>query len=288
MVGQPQDSVQNKPMKAIKGITRKLISPEFYDFLRSGRNSLLSILGWPSVYFHPWWQESARRLVEYQDRYAGKRCFVIGNGPSLKNMDLSLLKDEHTFGMNRVYLAFNDWGFNTNFLVSVNDLVIEQCSQEFQNLDMPKFYSWRSKDLLLGDGTPDDQTHFLYSTYTGKKFARKTIDRFWEGATVTYVCLQLAYCMGFSEVILIGVDHNFVSKGKASLTVVSNGDDPNHFSPDYFGKGFRWQLPDLDLSEIAYRLANKVYKDAGRRVIDATVDGKLNVFPKADYLSLLN
>jgi len=274
-------------MEAIKDITRKLISPEFYDFLRSGRDSLFSTLGWPAVYFHPWWGESARRLIKYQDRFSGKRCFVIGNGPSLKDMDLSLLKDEYTFGMNRVYLAFNDWGFDTSFLVSVNDLVIEQCSQDLQKLDIPKFFSWRSRDILIPDEKPDDQTHFLYSTYTGKKFARKITDRFWEGATVTYVCLQLAYCMGFSEVILIGVDHNFETKGKASQTVISNGADPNHFSPDYFGKGFRWQLPDLELSETAYRVANKVYKDAGRRIIDATVEGKLNIFPKADYLSLL-
>jgi len=275
-------------MERIKEISRKLISPEFYEFLRSGRDSLISFLGWPAVYFHPWWGESARRLVKYQDRFSGKRCFVIGNGPSLKNMDLSLLKDEYTFGMNRIYLAFDDWGFKTSFLVSVNDLVIEQCYQDFQNLDIPKFFSWRSKDLLIADGNPDDQTQFLYSTYTGVKFARKIINRFWEGATVTYVCLQLAFCMGFSEVILIGVDHKFKTKGKASQTVISKGADPNHFSPDYFGKGFRWQLPDLDLSETAYQLANKVYKDAGRRVIDATVDGKLNVFPKADFLSLFN
>ena len=92
--------------------------------------------------------------------------------------------------------------------------------------------------------------------------------------------------MGFEEVILIGVDHNFDTKGKANLTVVSEGDDLNHFSPDYFGKGFRWQLPDLETSEAAYSLAREVYKKADRRILDATVDGKLNVFPKVDYLSL--
>ena len=64
--------------------------------------------------------------------------------------------------------------------------------------------------------------------------------------------------MGFSEVYLIGVDHSFDTKGKANQTVVSTGDDPNHFSPEYFGKGFRWQLPDLDVRN-AYRLANPTY-----------------------------
>jgi hypothetical protein len=89
--------------------------------------------------------------------------------------------------------------------------------------------------------------------------------------------------MGFSEAILIGVDHNFVTRGPANQAVVSQGDDPNHFSPNYFGAGFKWQLPDLAGSERAYALAKKSYEDAGRHVMDATVGGKLTVFPKVDY-----
>ena len=105
--------------------------------------------------------------------------------------------------------------------------------------------------------------------------------------TVTYVALQLAYFMGFETVILIGVDHSFKSKGKPNTTVVSAGDDPNHFDSGYFGKGFRWQLPDLDTSEKAYLRARKFFEDDSRQVLDATVGGKLQVFPKVSYDSLL-
>jgi hypothetical protein len=85
---------------------------------------------------------------------------------------------------------------------------------------------------------------------------------------------------------LIGVDHNFVTQGAANQAIVSQGDDPNHFAPNYFGKGFKWQLPDLEGSERAYTLAREVYHQAGRQVVDATVGGKLTIFPKIDYLSL--
>jgi hypothetical protein len=275
-------------MDSIKGSAQRIIPPSYYNFLRSGRDAALRAFQWPAAYFHPWRLESIQRLKKYQNRYSGKRCFVIGNGPSLQHTDLSFLKNEYTFGMNRVYLAFEEWGFQTSFLVSVNDLVIEQCYQDFHTLDVPKFFSWRAKDLLYPAGKPDQNTHFLYTTYTGQKFARRGNARFWEGATVTYVCLQLAYCMGFNEVILIGVDHNFETNGKANQTVVSTGDDPNHFSADYFGRGFRWQLPDLETSEISYQLAEEVYRAAGRQIIDATIGGKLSVFPKEDYLGLFN
>jgi hypothetical protein len=75
--------------------------------------------------------------------------------------------------------------------------------------------------------------------------------------------------MGFQHVILIGVDHNFTSRGEANKTVVSQGDDPNHFAPNYFGKGARWQLPDLDTSEVGYTFARGAYQKAGREVLDA-------------------
>ena len=64
------------------------------------------------------------------------------------------------------------------------------------------------------------------------------------------------------------------------------GDDRDHFDTRYFGKGFRWQLPDLDTSEVAYRMAHKAYANDNRRILDATVGGKLTVFPKLDYDSL--
>jgi hypothetical protein len=222
-------------------------------------------------------------MYEMKNVHHGERCFIIGNGPSLKQTDLSKLKGEYTFGMNRIYLMFPELGFTTTYFASINDLVIEQCAEEIAALPMPKFIAWHSNRHF--QRFPDDMV-FLYTTYTGPQFAYDMTRRIWEGATVTNVALQLAFYMGFEQVILIGVDHNFASKGDANKTVVSDGDDPNHFDPRYFGKGFRWQLPDLDTSEIGYARARKAYEGAGRQVLDATLGGKLTIFPKIDYTSL--
>ena len=275
-------------MTSLKKSIRDILPAELYQSLQSGRDALVRLADLPGIFLHPWKLDSNRRIMKYQDRYSGKRCFVIGNGPSLNKMDLSFLKSEITFGMNRVYLAFDEWRFQTSFLVSINDLVIEQSREDFRNLPIPKFFSWRSRKLLFPDDQPDENTHFLYTTYTGPRFSNHLQSRFWEGATVTFVCLQLAYCMGFREVYLIGVDHNFDTKGKANQTITSSGDDPNHFSPDYFGKGFRWQLPDLETSEKAYRLADTKYRQDNRQILDATAGGKLTVFPKVEYSGLFN
>jgi len=222
-------------------------------------------------------------MREMRDVHRGQRCFIIGNGPSLQHNDLTKLQGQFTFGLNRIYLLFPELGFTTTYFASINDLVIEQCAAEIAALPIPKFIAWRSNRYF--QRLPNDLI-FLYTTYTGPMFARDMTRRIWEGATVTNVALQLAYYMGFTQVILLGVDHSFTSNGPANKTVVSDGNDPNHFSPGYFGKGFRWQLPDLVTSEIGYTLAREAYRKAGREVLDGTVGGKLTVFPKVDYNSL--
>ena len=246
------------------------------------RYTLVRAAQWPVATFHPWRRESIRLLAALKDKHRGQRCFIIGNGPSLKQTDLTRLRGEFTFGMNRIYLAFPELGFTTTYYVSINSLVIEQCAEDIRSLPIPKFLSWRSRHLIRP--TPD--MAFLHSTYTGPKFARDARGRLWEGATVTYVALQLAYHMGFQQAILIGVDHSFATQGKPNTTVTSQGDDPDHFHKGYFGKGFRWQLPDLDTSERGYRMARHAYEADGRQVLDATVGGKLQVFPKVEYETL--
>jgi len=228
-------------------------------------------------------RRSAARIISFGNKHQGERCFILGNGPSLKHTDLSLLKDEITFGMNRIYLIFPEIGFPTSYYLAINTLVIEQCANEIMDLEIPRFVSWRGRKWLSHD--PD--IVYLDTDYTPPPtFSADVSGRVYEGATVTYAALQLAFHMGFEEVILVGVDHSFTTKGKPNVTVVSNGEDPNHFSAEYFGKGYRWQLPDLDASEQAYRMAREAFEASGRRVLDATIGGKLEVFPKVNYMDL--
>ena len=230
--------------------------------------------------FSPVWMKNKARLETWRDRFQGQRCFVVGNGPSLQQTDLSQLAGEFTFGMNRIYLAFREYGFKTSCLVSVNDLVLEQCRTDIQDLDLPKFVGWRARSFF----EPGENLMFLDTDYTPPAdFNADATGRLFEGFTVTYVSLQLAFFMGFTTAILIGVDHNFVTQGPANTVVTSDGDDPNHFAANYFGKGFRWQLPDLEGSERAYQMAKDAYQADDREILDATIGGKLTVFPKVDY-----
>jgi hypothetical protein len=221
---------------------------------------------------------SAERLEAYRDRHLGERCFVIGNGPSLNRTDLSKLQGERTFGLNRFYLKFAELGFATTYLTCVNRLVISQCAAELEALACPKFISWTSRrDIRF----TDDMVFLRPLEQPG--FTAEPAEGLWEGSTVTYVAIQLAYFMGFDPVILIGVDHDFATKGEPGKVVENEAGDPNHFDPGYFPKGFRWELPNLPTSEQAYGIAKAHFEASGRKILDATVGGKLQVFDKVAY-----
>ena len=280
----------------MKSTLKKLVPAPLW---RAGSNAYWD---WRNRRRHVWaqtldprWRRSLARLQAYRDAHAGKRCFIIGNGPSLRQTDLSKLRNEFTFGLNRIYLLFPELGFTTTYLVSVNDLVLEQCAAEMEALALPRFITWRARYWFpaplarSGRGAGGEGSPLLYldTDFTGpENFTPDATNRIFEGFTVAYVALQLAFYMGFQEVILIGVDHNFQTQGQANQAIVSQGDDPNHFAPNYFGAGFKWQLPDLAGSERAFTLARTAYENAGRRVLDATLGGKLTIFPKIDYNTL--
>ena len=266
---------------AAQSILKVFFNPDAVNRIGNIYNDSTELLSCGS---DPGYRKSVRRLQALKDKHCGKRCFIIGNGPSLNKMDLSPLEHEITFGLNRIYLLFDKIGFNTTYFVSVNKHVIEQCATEIERLSCMKFISWNARNHIKF--TPDT---VILRSRSGPRFccdvSRQGI---WEGATVTYVAMQLAYYMGISEVILIGVDHNFKTEGEPHKLIVSQGEDPNHFDPHYFGKGFKWQLPDLKMSEQAYELARRAFENDGRRIVDATVGGKLQVFPKVEYKKIIS
>ncbi len=60
-------------------------------------------------------QEFIQENVKLKDSCQGKRCFILGNGPSIKKEDLNLLADEIVFTVNDMYLYEQFNRLNTNY-----------------------------------------------------------------------------------------------------------------------------------------------------------------------------
>lgn len=228
--------------------------------------------------------KSRRRLRACRGCFAGQKAVIVCNGPSLLKSNLSLLTGVFSFGLNKINLLFNTSDFRPSCVVAVNPFVIEQNCDFFKATEIPLYLNSDALGLI---GSRANVT-YVHTTMQ-KKFALDCSMSVFVGNTVSFVAMQLAYHLGFSRVALIGCDHDYAHKGVPNQAAAAKGKDVNHFSPDYFTNGVTWQFPDLLASEMAYTLAKDVFAADGRQIFNATVGGKLTVFPRLtleEYLAM--
>lgn len=231
-------------------------------------------------------------LHDFKNKHQGQRCFILGNGPSLNKVDLSKLKNEITFGVNSIFLNFKRMGFQVTYYAVEDSHVIRERSVQIGLLDKPvKFIPQLAVDKIPFSMNNVYMNVIMdYSLYEGFPFfSTDCVRRLWPGGTVTYLNMQLAYYMGFEEVYLVGFDHNYVIPASAVVKawdIQSTEDDPNHFHPDYFGKGYHWHIPLTERMELCYIKANYAFECDGRKMFNATRGGKLDVIERKDYDSL--
>ncbi|MBC7405207.1 MAG: DUF115 domain-containing protein [Cytophaga sp.] len=227
------------------------------------------------------WRSRARMRL-WRDKFSSSKAVIVCNGPSLNQTDLSGMQNVYTIGLNKINLLFGRNNFRPNAIVAVNKLVIDQNADFFDTTDIPLFLDSYAASLV----SERENVCFVHSVEQ-RKFARDCSMSINQGATVTFVALQIAFHMGFRDIALIGCDHSFASKGPANKTVIAGKTDVDHFDPNYFAGGVEWQLPDLLQSEVSYTMARDIFAAEGGRVVNATVGGKLEIFERlmlADFL----
>lgn len=290
--------MKNFLKKAISPLYYLIIEKYAYDNNTSFFNKLMYTIRFKAAGKNMFLTDNEKRIKSLKDIHKGKRCFIIGNGPSLNLLDLTKLKDEFTFGVNAIYLNHENMGFYPTYYVVEDNLVAEDRAHEINEYhgSKLKFFGTYLSYLLKQD--PETVYLNVLRNYADKKnfpvFSKDIVRKLCVGGTVTYLCLQLAYYMGFEEVYMIGFDHNYVipksaeisNKRETGFDIVSTEDDPNHFHPDYFGKGYRWHDPNVERMEVGFRKAREVYEADGRNIYNATAGGKLEAFKRIDYNTL--
>jgi hypothetical protein len=198
-------------------------------------------------------------------------CIIAGNGPSLRDVPRPFLDSHPSFGSNRCYLP---GGYIPDYYVVVNNLLIEQFHIEIAAIHCKaKFVKAQYAHLIPGAIPIRSIPQHIFSTDPAQGI--------YEGYTVTFAAMQLAYWMGFDTILLVGCDHNYQQEGKPNQQQKMAGDDPNHFNPKYFSESF-WNLADLEKMTASYELARDAYEKDGRKIINLTPNSKLNVFERED------
>lgn len=148
-------------------------------------------------------------LDEFIDRHKGERAFIVGNGPSLNQTDMSKLADEITFGSNRCYLGFKDWGYQFTYWGCTDRIQIEDYAAEYeQNLPpgMVRFFPFEYLPFFdPGEACPINQS---FQVLDEPGFATSP-ELIYMGNTITYSLIQIAALMGCDPIVLVGTDHSY-------------------------------------------------------------------------------
>lgn len=255
-------------------------------------------LGYPPQHWRcPIARGMAQRLLSLKGTYRGRRCFVMGNGPSLNEMELSLLSDDFVWGSNRCYLLYDRINWRHQFFVSMDTRVLPDIADEVNELsdELPKTSFFFPYCFAQRTITPKPNV-FFYNQVRAEANRPETmvsakVER-WvpEVSTVTIAAIHLATHLGFDPIYLIGCDTSYRVQSTVEIEdehgndfVSTADDDANHFDPRYFGKGRKWHDPHVDRMIAMYEVV-KARSQAS--IVNATVGGNLEVFPRVEFKSL--
>lgn len=216
----------------------------------------------------------AKRIRSLKGIYNGKRCFLIGNGPSLRVEDLELLKNEITFGANRIYRIFDDTTWRPDYYVAFEPEYVTQNIEYLKTVPV-------NRARFLNNRAYTENTENTYWINCTSKFCieKETTESIFfsedisksigDGYSVTFTMLQIAIYMGFSEIYLVGMDHN---KGNRKTTHYYK-DAPKDYRTPTFWNGI----------EYAYTLAKEHADEKGILIANLTRGGQLEVFPRMEF-----
>lgn len=219
------------------------------------------------------WSESFAAL---KNCAKGGPVLVVGNGPSLNKTPLDAFAAVPSIGMNKIDMLYHRVAWRPTLVMSMNTVVVRQHGDIIVEVNDKAFISFKTRHFLSRSNR-EKASFFLEKP--GTPFSTDPAKYVALGPTVTYSALQMAYWMGADPVILFGVDHSFKFEGAPLAYEKMKGEDPNHFDPNYF-KDSLWGAPDHVGMEHCYAESRHAFERDGRRVLDATIGGKLQIFEK--------
>ena len=247
--------------------------------------------------------DSRKKVKKYRDKYKGMRCFIVGNGPSLVPSDLDLIKNEISFAANTIFKMYSKTAWRPTYYCIQDENVLkeiaDEVSTEIEATSEATFIRMRSSRIVMKEKLKFNNLIYIPIVWKKTKrysapFSKDASKYVFDGSMVTYLALQLAVYMGFSEVYLLGMDHNFPYSYNREGKIIAN--DVNiavHF----------WESADenkdqgriilhanyQEFAENSYREAKEFCeKDGSVTIYNATRGGKLEVFERVNLDEIVN
>lgn len=172
------------------------------------------------------YRETLQKNLAVKDSHLGKRCFILGSGPSIKDIDLNTLKNEYVFAVNEfdrhaqyknlqhVYHVLADACY---FIDNKNTYFWERLKHKSDTADpaVTYFFHIKGKELVKREGLfSKNKIYYLSSQGIISDHFDFNIDLDktmpWPKNSILS-CLMVAVYLGFREIYLLGCEHNFLT-----------------------------------------------------------------------------
>jgi hypothetical protein len=247
--------------------------------------------------------ESDPAVRVLKNTHPGERCFIIGNGPSLKAADLDMLHEngEISFACNYIYRIFPETKWRPDFFCVTDPIFIKEHFEEIIKLEAknkliakPHYVPPSVHRDLIRDRL--QRVCILYQLISmritiGKEtpFSSDPSKGVYSGHTVVYAMMQIAAYMGFTEMILLGVDASLLVEDKNN----KGSNSIPYFTTSYTDMEANKRIPlQIDPNIVIYaqkqdyKSAERYSRTHGFRIYNAGRGGELEAFERVNFDSL--
>ena len=234
------------------------------------------------------YQESndSKYLKTLHNIHNGKRCFIIGNGPSLKIEDLEKINNEYTFSANRIFKIFDKTTWRPTYYLAVDPNFIRSNCLELDNYDFGEMFLGTDMNFDMSVFQHKATRIFEYTKFKVNKWNDLTahvsedISKYFSvGYTVTFSSIQLAIYMGFKEIYLLGVDFSYSVVRDANGKIHKDNSVKDYF----FGEKFSETVQSYNSTLHAYEIAKEYADSHNIKIYNATRGGKLEIFERVKF-----
>jgi hypothetical protein len=218
--------------------------------------------------------------LKFHDCHKGETGLVVANGPSLENVPIEFLKSYITLGCNRITALAPE--FVPNYYACLGHTQIDTGAKRETMIPMLMHPDLKAAFLnrLYIHLFPMEHVYSIlggrfYGIEETRFFSFDPLNITGLGYTMTFVLLQIAFYMGFERVLLVGLDHNYPDSSKKHFYDDSEFPDFEIApGPVYEWDNEKWQGG----ANIILSMANEVYNEQGREIINITSDSHCEVF----------
>ena len=222
----------------LKNRIKQFLPPLLFNYVNDFRN------------YHDFLKHSnlIKTNINLKNKHKGEKCFILGSGPSINDEDLKPLKNEIVFALNNFYVHddfFEIMRGEVEKYYMTAPIHPPQTETEWKDWfsDMEQHMP-KNVNLIFGISNQNNNIKSIlshhnlfvnfkkYWYYAGinindyYNYKPRDIDitrMTWIADTISIYSIIVAIYMGFSEIYLLGMDHNYICNNKSNYRFYKDG-----------------------------------------------------------------